>query len=97
MIEVSSVELEINATVHKSPELRLWCAVLFLAILDAEPWINESEEKSYDQYQNGKKALNWLLSESNHQGSFRWICDLTGLEASRVRTLIGIAGKKNIW
>lgn len=97
MKEEFCVQLEIELIYHSCPELKLWSAVLLLAILDAEPWIKGFRTMTQEQFYHGKKALNWLLSESNHHGSFSWVCHLLELDKHKIRDLIGCAGKPNIW
>ena len=97
MNSASGVELDdtLNGEV-KPPEVHLWASVLHLAILDATPYMSGTLYLTYDQCRHGKTALNWLRSEHNNQGSFRWVCDILKLDRSKVRCQIGLKDYK-IW
>jgi hypothetical protein len=62
------------------PESSLLCYVIITAIRDARG-------VSCNDYDTGD-ALRWLCSESNDIGSFRWYCDMTGIDPQYVRRML---------
>ena len=61
---------------RSSPEVRLWSSVLYRAVVD----LDDANERPY--------ALAWLRSERDAIGSFRFCCDLLGLDHEWVRRMI---------
>ena len=97
MSQPDSPQLEPDSPQKAPPEVQMWCCVLQLAVLDAEPWITNNPNKTYEQRYYGKFAMMWLMSESRHPGSFRWICDLLGVDRRKIRRNIGITNDSGIW
>ena len=93
----NSEQLDADFVDHSSPELKMWAAVLNLAIIDAEPWITRRTEMTLEQQAYGNVALNWMLSNSKDPGGYIWVCYNLGLCHDRIRNMIGIGNKKNIW
>jgi hypothetical protein len=64
-------------------ERKLWVYVLLRAALDLQGR-NLGEFKAY-QALIQTQAKGWFLSSNYHIGSFRWICDLFGLDPATIR------------
>ena len=64
---------------------RLWAAVLWQAIKDAD-------------YSEGRgAAYNWIFSNRSDVGSMRWICDMLDLDYDKLQTLsMSRAGRSKI-
>lgn len=60
----------------------LWAAVLWQALGDAVRLARAKRPTPRHWHQD---ALDWFANESVEIGSFRWICDLMGLDPNRVR------------
>ena len=90
----SSIELEFYIE-DSRPEVKLWAAVLHLAILDATPYILGLSETTYEQRRHGTTALNWLMSDHCRRGSFTWVCDLIGVDKHQVRLNLGVDTDKS--
>ena len=95
MKAASSIELEFYEEDSSPPEVKLWAAVLHLAILDATPYILGLSETTYEQRRHGVAALNWLSSNFCRHGSFVWVCDLIGVDCQQVRLNIGMNTDKS--
>ena len=64
---------------------RLWAAVLWQAIKDAD-------------YAEGRgSAFNWIFSKRTDVGSMRWICDMLDLDFDKLQTMsMSRAGRSKI-
>ena len=64
---------------------RLWAAVLWQAIKDAD-------------YAEGRgAAYNWIFSKRSDVGSMRWICDMLDLDFDKLQTMsMSRAGRSKI-
>ena len=67
--------------------LDLWQKVLERAIADATRGPTEAELQDYI-FCTKMDATMWLNSDATTPGSFRWVCDMHGLEPSSVRKLV---------
>ena len=66
-----------------APELNLWNAVLRRAIQDSI-FFHDGCESTRERI----RALRWINSDSNEDGSFLWVCDHLELEYESVRVLV---------
>lgn len=79
--------------------VRLHCAIILQAVADIEI----QHKDRFTRLQNSKKsresmpyklmslltneATEWIESTATHRHSFEWICDVTGLDARKIREL----------
>lgn len=75
--------MELNAEVPLTPEQQLWMAVLTEAVddLGAGPNLDSSNDIARRRAQINQEARSWFLSDRSDVGSFRFVCDVLGLDA----------------
>jgi hypothetical protein len=64
---------------HVEPEVRLWCAVILQAIVDATSRISRDRRGETKQIRDEARA--WLLSNSK---DFRSVCEMAGINPHAV-------------
>jgi hypothetical protein len=67
---------------QESPELQLWRQVLLLAITDCRgPSVGV---KPHDKRSAQQRAYAWIFSAREHPGSFKWCCEVLGVDPRAV-------------
>ncbi|MBF0415620.1 MAG: hypothetical protein HQL79_07610 [Magnetococcales bacterium] len=82
-----------------TPEKMLWVNVLWVAIKDVtigdRGRVRTQEDR--DLRKAHKDARKWFDSQSEEQGSFRWVCLMLDLGPDRVRRWVMEAMKNPTW
>jgi hypothetical protein len=79
------VSLE-SPSYREAPELDLWREVLLLAIMDCRGQLAgvDRHEKRHAQ----ERAHAWIFSTREDPGSFKWCCEVIGVDQRTVQSLI---------
>jgi hypothetical protein len=85
IMNATQVNLESPAC-QELPELHLWSEVLLLAIYDSR--CQASAGKPHDKRRVQRSARAWIRSKSEHPGSFKWCCEMLGLDPQAVQVLL---------
>lgn len=73
-----------NPVTQPTQEQELWAAVVRESWLDLYPM----GTMTLDKAQNRHDAKEWFAHEGVEVGSFRWVCDILGLNPEKMRVLI---------
>jgi hypothetical protein len=65
---------------QESPELELWREVLLLAIMDCRGQLGRHDKRHAQE-----RAQAWIFSTREDPGSFKWCCDVLGLDPRMVQ------------
>lgn len=79
-----------------SNERQLWCAVLLQAYLDLEAACRTTGRTKDGRYSIicGVDAWDWFHSRERSIGSFRWICDVVGIDQTAVLCAVSRFARK---
>ena len=81
MYVASPVNLE-SPPCQELPELQLWREVLLLAINDCRG--QSVGVKPHDKRSAQQRAYAWIFSTREHPGSFKWCCEVLGVDPRAV-------------
>jgi hypothetical protein len=81
MYVAAPVNLE-SSPCQESPELQLWREVLLLAIKDCRG--QSVAVKPHDKRSAQQRAYAWIFSTREHPGSFKWCCEMLGVDPRAV-------------
>jgi hypothetical protein len=81
MYVASPVNLE-SPPCQELPELQLWREVLLLAINDCRG--QSVGVKPHDKRSAQQRAYAWIFSTRGHPGSFKWCCEVLGVDPRAV-------------
>ena len=71
-----------------SGEIRMWCSVVLQAAVDMDLKEARSRKPVIDVKAIRAEAQEWFMSdEPMRVGSFRWICDMLGLDFRRLQNM----------
>jgi hypothetical protein len=74
----------VHQSSERPPEVRLWIEVLYKAIEDLRP-SNASNKLSINvALRRAQQAKEWIQSDQEYPGSFRWICSVFDLHPNLV-------------
>jgi hypothetical protein len=82
-MNTTQVNLESPAC-QELPELHLWGEVLLLAIYDSR--CQSSQGKPHDKRRVQRSARAWIRSKSEDPGSFKWCCEMLGIDPQAVQS-----------
>ena len=74
---------------NTAPYKRLFASKLLLHIKDYTEYLRAIRSKRQKTGRlEGRKAQNWIYSESDEPASFRWCCEILGLNPDVVRSRV---------